>query len=205
MGWLEYEATYYNKRGKIDRKAECDAIFTDRNWCEIVKSTMVGSVYYGAIKHLKRYKVDENRKIIEDENGNAIIENIPEEEQKITAFVVLTHVKDNRWFAYKDMSEYSGPYYYDCPNSILKLLPDTDDEIALEWRKKCRKRAEEKKNSISKLPIGTSIEVEINGKKVILTKQAPAYQFKTPFWMDEKTWRYVKKKYIPKEYKIVEE
>ena len=57
MGWTEYQATYF-KKDKIDRKAECDALFTS-NWCEVVKSSMVGSVYYGAIKYLKRWKVDE--------------------------------------------------------------------------------------------------------------------------------------------------
>ena len=49
MGWTEHQATYF-KKGKIDRKAECDSIFTYNNWCEVVKSSMVGSVYYGAIK-----------------------------------------------------------------------------------------------------------------------------------------------------------
>ena len=32
MGWTEYQATYF-KKGKIDRKAECDALFTSNNWC----------------------------------------------------------------------------------------------------------------------------------------------------------------------------
>ena len=202
MGWTEYQATYF-KKGKIDRKAECDALFTSNNWCEVVKSSMVGSVYYGAIKYLKRWKVDEKGNYIKDENGRDIVENIPTEEQKIVGYVVLTSVRDNYWFGYKDMSESSMPYYFDCPKGILKLLSETDNEYANEWRKECYKRAEEKKNSISKLPIGTKILIELNGKKIILTKYPPRYQFKTPFWMDEENWKYVKKKHIPKEYKIV--
>ena len=101
MGWTEHQATYF-KKGKIDRKAECDALFTSNNWCEVVKSSMVGSVYYGAIKYLKRWKVEKKGNYIKDENGRDIVENIPTEEQKIVGYVVLTSVRDNYWFGYKD-------------------------------------------------------------------------------------------------------
>ena len=103
---------------------------------------MVGSVYYGAIKYLKRWKVDEKGNYIKDENGRDIVENIPTEEQKIVGYVVLTSVRDNYWFGYKDMSEFGMPYYFDCPKGILKLLSETDNEYANEWRKECYKRAE---------------------------------------------------------------
>lgn len=205
MGWTEYEATNF-KNGRVDRKAECDNIFTSHNWCEVVKSSMVGNVYYGAIKYLKRFKRDENNHFIKDENGRDIIEDIPKEEQKIIGYVVLTSVRNNRWFAYKDMSESSVPCYYDCPKSILKLLSDTDDEWALEWRKVCYENIEEKKNTISigKLPIGTKIEItKHNGEKVILKKYPPSYQFKTPFWVDESSFTYMQKKHIPKDFKII--
>ena len=58
MGWTEYHATHY-KHGKIDRKAECDELFNDfmvdKNnnrigKFEVLKSTMVGSTYYAAVK-----------------------------------------------------------------------------------------------------------------------------------------------------------
>ena len=47
MGWTEYHAAYY-KNGKVDRKAELDAMY---NWedenrkVEVLKSSMVGSTY----------------------------------------------------------------------------------------------------------------------------------------------------------------
>lgn len=40
----------------------------------------------------------------------------------------------------KLMDETEHPYYYDCPKSILDLLSNTDNEMALEWRAKCRER-----------------------------------------------------------------
>ena len=48
MGWTSYHANYY-KNGTIDRKRECDNYF-DKGNCKILKSAMVGSTYYAAIK-----------------------------------------------------------------------------------------------------------------------------------------------------------
>lgn len=58
MGWTSYHATHYKKNGTIDRKAECDAYFMDglnAGHYRVVKSALVGSVYYAAIETLKRY------------------------------------------------------------------------------------------------------------------------------------------------------
>ena len=59
MGWTSYHATHY-KNGMVDRKAECDSIFNDVmvtrdsdipiGKFEVLKSTMVGSTYYAAVK-----------------------------------------------------------------------------------------------------------------------------------------------------------
>ncbi|MDN5375448.1 MAG: hypothetical protein PWQ39_488 [Thermacetogenium sp.] len=38
-----------------------------------------------------------------------------------------------------------GPYCYDCPERILKLLTPTENEWANEWRRKCWERIEAKK------------------------------------------------------------
>ena len=57
MGWTSYHATHY-KNGKVDRKAECDAYFTEglnEGFYRLEKSTMIGSVYYAAVAGLKRY------------------------------------------------------------------------------------------------------------------------------------------------------
>lgn len=38
---------------------------------------------------------------------------------------------------YKDMDEAEGPYHYNCPERILRLLTPTDNEHARRWREKC--------------------------------------------------------------------
>lgn len=54
MGWTSCHASFY-KNGKIDRKAECDSIMNcdmagDKGRYEVLKSAMVNSTYYAAIK-----------------------------------------------------------------------------------------------------------------------------------------------------------
>ena len=50
----------------------------------------------------------------------------------------------------------------DCPESILKLLSDTNYENALEYRRLCReKKKEKKKRSLSALPVGTVIKWKV--------------------------------------------
>jgi hypothetical protein len=202
MGWTEYQATYY-KKGKIDRKVECDSLFTES--CEVIKSSMVGNVYYAAIRSIKRYRRNENNDIIKDKNGKYITEQIPEKEQNVFAVVILTGTRNNYWFSYKNMDETCGPYYYDCPISILKLLTPTNDVNALEWRRKCMEKYEKKKDSIRKLPIGTKIKfTRHDGIEIVLTKHRPAYQFKKPFWVNESNWTYYKKKHIPENFEVLE-
>lgn len=115
MGWTGYWATEY-KNGKINRRAECRKYF-DRNaqWGTLLKDAMVGSTWYGAVRHT--------------ETG------------KVFGMVMRTSVNGDE-FCYKEMDETEGPFYYDCPESILKLLSPTDDERANEWRTKCKQRKE---------------------------------------------------------------
>ena len=57
MGYTEYFATHFHKSGSINRKAECDAYFLEslnRGHYRVVKSSMKGSIYYGAVTPLKR-------------------------------------------------------------------------------------------------------------------------------------------------------
>ena len=154
MGWTEYFATEF-KKGRVDRKAECDKLFNWKNettTSKVLKSTMVGSTYYAAVEYTK--------------DGETIVYGV----------VCLTSVRERCLFAYKDMSDTMGPYKYDCPKSIINLLTPTDDEIANNWRQKCL--AKKKETTLAKLPLGTQIEVTMpfdtshyrNGEKVILTK-----------------------------------
>ena len=125
MGWTSYHTTRYKANGDVDRKAECDGLWNGELY-EVVKSTMVGKVYYAAITQTATI-----------ERGSTIL--IPETERRTFGVVVLTSVdsKDYYNFGYKGMTESMGPGYYDCPKSILSLLTETDNEYALEWRRKC--------------------------------------------------------------------
>ncbi|AEG14533.1 hypothetical protein Desku_0934 [Desulfofundulus kuznetsovii DSM 6115] len=67
--------------------------------------------------------------------------------REVTAIVCALSFSPNSYynFCYKDMSESMGPYYYDCPERILKMLTPTDHEWAREWREKCWERIRAKK------------------------------------------------------------
>ena len=199
MGWTSYNATHY-KNGRIDRKAECDAYFLEglnRGFYEVLKSCMVGSTYYAAIKPLKKRGVAKEQYIV-----------IPAEEQYVFAVVFLTSInmEDYDNFSYKDMDESCGPYRYECPKGILDLLTPTDNEYANQWREACRKYHEEKKNRniLSKLPIGSEIKYKRpNGEEVVAYKHPPCYQFKRPFWYLKGMGMYVRAQNIPSDYEII--
>jgi len=81
--------------------------------------------------------------------------------REVFAMVCLLDYKPNDYYniGYKDMEESEGPYYYNCPERILKLLTPTSNEYALRWRKKCWVRIERRK-SMSRLTQGDVIEFE---------------------------------------------
>ena len=195
MGCTSYHATHY-KNGKVDRKAECDAYFTEglnEGFYRLEKSTMIGSVYYAAVTGLKRY--NEGKK-----------EDVPKDEQHTFGVVFLTSVdsKDYYNFSYKDMDETCGPFCYDCPESILKLLSPTTSEFAQKWRDGCRKHRKLRK-ALNDLPVGSVIEFErVDGTKRYV-KHAPAFQFKKPFWYNPEGHSYIPNKNIPDGYCVIKE
>lgn len=142
MGWTTcyYASNWkYDRKGyrSVDRRKECDKICTwERKEPEtmfghtcppmkdtVLKSAMVGSTYYAAIKREQ-----------------------PGKEPYVWAAVFLTCGKgsDGTVWGYKDMCESGAPFYYDCPAGILALLTPTDDKNSNEWRTACRKRLAEK-------------------------------------------------------------
>ena len=153
MGWTSYHATRFKEvnRGRkstmtVDVKREMDEeIFrgweaSDGNY-KLIKSAMYGSTYYGAIQ-----KTNDDTK-----------------ESEVFAVVVLTSVENNKFFniSYKDMDETMLPFYYDCPESILKLLTPTDNENANIWREKCRKRNKDKKVLAKHEPIILTVKAPL--------------------------------------------
>lgn len=144
---------------------------------KVLKCAIVRGVYYGACESAKH----------------------PGE---VWAIVCLVKTR-NAEFSFKDMDETMGPYFYDCPKSILDMLTPTTSEWANAWRSKCRERIESGYKTIAQqlnaLPIGTRIFA--NG--VELVKSPAAYQFKTPFWFDIGSRTYVPKTRI-KEFKLIQ-
>lgn len=200
MGWTAYHATRELKNGcyVIDRKAECDRILTQNTdesqgqKKEVLKSAMVGSVYYAAVKTT-------------NEDGS----------YRIWAAVFLTSVNQRSYynFLYKDQDETCGPADCCCPQSILNLLTETDSEFAKVWRENCWKYHDSKRNaqSLDKLPIGSKISF-INqvsmpngvrpGDRIMLIKAVkPGKKRKTKYWTDGKyKWS---KSLIPAEFEVV--
>ena len=129
MGWYGKFASHY-KNGRIDRKAECDAEWENDKKYKLLKSALVGAVWYGAVQ-----KGDE-----------------------VFAVVCLTSIDDGE-IMIKDMDETMGPFQYDCPKSILKLLTPTDNECANKWRAKCEEKRQLRRE-LDKLPVGTKILVK---------------------------------------------
>lgn len=160
MGWTHCFDGRTKPNGSIDRKYECDRLLT---WCrkdengnvissgEVLKSAMVGSTYYAAVRNKKG---------------------------EVWAAVFLTCGRtrhDGTAWGYKDMDETMGPYEDKCPASILALLTPTDDKDANEWRERCRKNiakaAENRKrgNLPPYAPAGVTVTVE--GKSWIVTSK----------------------------------
>ena len=202
MGWTSYRAQYY-KNGKIDRKAECDAYWQEglnKGHYKVVCSSMVGSVYYGAIQALK--------KAVKNSRNNFDYVDLPENEKYIfgVVFLTKTNMKNSYNFYYKDMDETMLPGYIDCPKKVLDSLTPTDNKYANIWRNQCREKLINKKikPTLSNIPIGTVIQfTKYNGEICNLEKMAPSYQFKTPWFYDRERHCYVIKKHIPDNFTII--
>lgn len=179
MGWTGFPIKYSGYNERIDVKKELESeIFMSSDI--VLKSRMVGSTYYAAIKDYYSGEV--------------------------VGLVVLTSVSnESGMIHYKQITEYEGPGYYDCPESILKLLSPTDNKYSLQWRERCRNHLKAKKG-LNNLPIGSIIECTFySGDKIKLIKRGPAYQFKKDWYQVVGKFGFYHKKDIPDEWRLVEE
>lgn len=142
MGWISYHADHYYKNGSINRKKECDNLFSDGY--EVVKSQMVGGTYYAAVR----------------------------KGEKVFGVVVLTSVNKHSYcnFSYKDIDETMGPAQRRCPDSILDLLTETDCEWALEWRRRCREYNRRYKE-LDGMDLGSKIRATIDDTARVYEKR----------------------------------
>ena len=161
MGWTHCFDGKRKADGTVDRRYECDRLCT---WCrkdkhgnvissgDVLKSAMVGSTYYAAVK---------------DKNGT------------VWGAIILTCGRtkwDGTAWGYKDMDETMGPCEDKCPASILALLTPTDNQTANEWRERCRKNiakaAEIRRNGPKPIYAPSGVEVTVEGKSWIITSKA---------------------------------
>lgn len=183
MGWT-FE--YHYGADKKYVKETLDSYYTwekeDGTKIRLLKSTIVGSTYYGAVETVH-----------------------PDGKRDVIAVVNLLSIRKDEW-GYKGMDETMNPYRYDCPESILKLLTETDSDYANEWRAKCREYTKRKK-ALKGCSVGTKIKFPWGDRILVCEKQRAMYQFKTEWWLvvgeDYNGYR-VKKKDIPVfDYRIV--
>lgn len=182
MGWDGTRPSFW-KNGKVDRKAEVDNRFTWENEdarVSVKKSAMKSTTWYGAVERYDKIT----------------------QESVVIGVVALTRMDREGYFMVKTMEETSGPYSYECPESILKLLSPTDNEWANQWRENCR-AVGHRKNELRVLPIGTKIKTKFNDEDIILTKMAPTRQFKTTWWYNAEKHNYLPKRYITN-YEVLE-
>lgn len=145
MGWTSYYVG--SPFSAKDRQRELDRRFTwvnrDKDGNEtsrvtVLKSSMVGSTYYAAIRVIRK---DYDRTL---------------------GVVALTSMKDGEFY-YKEMEETQGPYECKCPMGILKMLSPLkdDEEWAKAWRDRCYAYHESLKSTV-KTKIGDVFECTSN-------------------------------------------
>lgn len=154
MGWCGDPITYYNSKGKCDRKSECDAIwnFTSKTCIDVngkmetkiciskpIASSMVGATWYGAVE--QHVSVTDHPELTE---------------KRIFGMVELTRITGGT-FWHKSIDESMGPAECDCPKKILDLLPPPTTEYAENWRNRCEAKRKWK-NTLAKLQEGSVIE-----------------------------------------------
>jgi hypothetical protein len=120
MGWLFYaRPRHQSVREHLDTKLCWE---NENGKRRVLKSAMVGSVYYAAVEQI-----------------------YPDGKREVWAAIFLTkscpRAKDGMTFGYKDMDETVGPYETKCPPGILDLLTPTTSEYANAWRERCRQSA----------------------------------------------------------------
>ena len=203
MGWSwgHENGAWVKGRYVIDRKAVCDSRLTlkeqdeDGNWIPkqiVLKSSMVGAVYYAAVQTM-------------EENGGSSV--------WAAVFQTAINTRDYFNFGYKAVSEASGSLECKCPKGILKLLTETDSDHAKRWRQRCWEyhEGQKRKKRIASLPVGSRISFRSTaslkdgrkpGDEIILTKmQRLEYGKKKEYWSDGR-YRWPGS-LIPPEYKIV--
>jgi hypothetical protein len=147
MGWTttaDYER--YNKglftiREYLDRQFASDHPNYPRH--EIIDSSLHGRTeYYAAMRSTDR------------DTGKATVFAL------IAMVSYKPHDPDGYTLGWKEMSEASLPYLFNCPERILKFLDPPHNENAAEWRQRCREHHAKKHTASKAFQDGTAIRFE---------------------------------------------
>ncbi len=90
-------------------------------------------------------------KIVNMREAYTAVERIDKQtgERRVFAGVTLIQYRKNTYFNFGVcvMDENMGPYYFNCPESIMAMLTETTHENAVEWREACRANIEYRKEN----------------------------------------------------------
>lgn len=109
---------------------------------------------------------------------------------KVIYVIKYSQNKDGQ-FTYSHFTEHCGPFFYDCPEKLLKQSEQSSD-ISKRWVEKCRKIREKKKNAkkfAETLQYGQTVTMENN--EVVIVKESNVK--KTTFAGEDKNgklWAY---------------
>ena len=147
MGWTttadyeRYNRGLFTIREYLDRQFASDHPDYPRH--EIIDSSLHGRTeYYAAVRSTDR------------ETGKAIV------------FALIVRVSytpkafDGHTLGWKELSESMLPYFFNCPERILKLLDPPSSEDAAEWRRRCREHRAKKRTARKAFQDGTVIRFE---------------------------------------------
>ena len=134
MGWTTTSDYERHAKGLLTIHEYLDREFAsdhpDFPRYEVLDSSLHGKTeYYAAVRSTDR------------ETGKAVVFAL------IALVSYKPHDPDGQTLGWKEMSERSGPYCFNCPTRILDLLDETDDPNATEWRNRCREHRAEKREA----------------------------------------------------------
>lgn len=162
MGWLFYAKPR-------DVKAELNSQLTWGARTVLDSAIVAAREYYAAVEHVR-----------------------PDGTREVWCAVFLLRftpqARDGCTFGYKDMTEHMGPVVARCPERILSLLTETDNQHAVRWRERCREyhaaRAEKPKLQpgmrlrVMNENVPTIAGVPVREVKVVTAGRTPR------FWVD---------------------
>lgn len=145
MGWTGTYRYWANPKGaeRIKAAIEQEGYFGEsdgRKW-DVIDSALCGNTVYLAV-----HFTDSNK-------GTDIV----------YGAVILTGYRNGEFFT-KSMNEDCGPYECNCPKRILDKLSPTENEWAIEWRKRCdEKRKQKASDPLAKVPLGGRVKRKDTG------------------------------------------